>query len=55
MYSVKSLVVSEFLLLIWGHSIMFALIGVGGGVGGGGVGGSIKVQTSKMVHQSANR
>ena len=52
MYSVKSLVVSEFLLLIWGHSIMFALIGVGGGGGGGG---SIKVQTSKMVHQSANR
>ena len=46
-YSVKSFVLSVFLPLIWGHSIItFALtVEVG----------SIKIQTSEMVHQSANR
>ena len=46
-YPIKSFELSVFLPLIWGHSIItLALMGEGG---------SIKTQTSKMVHQSANR
>ena len=47
MYPIKSFELSVFLPLIWGHSIItFALMGEEG---------STKIQTSKMVHQSANR